>query len=408
MKMKTRQMIILLALAATLCISLNVVWADEVPNPYRVVGYYFSYDIYTPQYFITDIPAHQLTHLNYGYVDISANGQCASSDEWADTGYAYPGDRQNERLRGNFKQLKLLKENNPDLQVLMSIGGWEHSDRFSDVALTQESRIRFARSCIAFMRDNNFDGIDLDWRYPVAGGRTMGRPEDAANYTLLIAEFRGQLEYWNERDSRRYLLTMTAPGVSTLYTNYQLQLVNGDLDWFNLTAYGYYGQWSGVAGHESPLYDSSLMPETENREAVADSVNAYLDAGIPADKIVLGVPFFAQAWRNVRPNDFFGLYQQADGVPSGTRPGGILYYGDLTSLFTSDSYTRFFDDEAKAAWMYNPESRIAISYENAESMLYKAAFVRSLGLGGMMAWELSFDDDSHTLLNAITQGLDPQ
>src|SRR5215213_7159561 len=207
--MKIRQMIMLLALFSAL--SVSVAMAQDETQPYRVVGYYMSYDIYEPQYFVTDIPAHQLTDLIYGYVDISGNGQCVSADEWADTGFAYPDDTPNERVRGNFKQLALLKENNPDLHILMSIGGWEHSGRFSDVALTQEARIRFARSCVAFMRDNGFDGIDLDWRYPVEGGATPGRPEDAENYTLLVAEFRGQIEYWNERDTQTYLLTMTAP-----------------------------------------------------------------------------------------------------------------------------------------------------------------------------------------------------
>src|SRR5690349_13691178 len=103
--MKIRQIVILLALLCLLSISFTVA-AQEAPHPYHIVGYYMSYDIYEPDYYVTDIPAYELTDLIYGYIDISGNGQCISSDEWADTGYSYPGDSPNERVRGNFKQLR--------------------------------------------------------------------------------------------------------------------------------------------------------------------------------------------------------------------------------------------------------------------------------------------------------------
>src|SRR5690606_26275570 len=140
-------------------------------GPYRIVGIYSSYNIYDREYFVTDIPADKLTHLNYGPLSISENGQCISSDEWADTGFMYPDDKETERKRGNFKQLGLLKAEHPDLKVLMSVGTWEYSAHFSDVAATEEARVRFANSCISYMVANGFDGIDIDWRYPVIGGK---------------------------------------------------------------------------------------------------------------------------------------------------------------------------------------------------------------------------------------------
>ena len=122
---------------------------------------------------------------------------------------------------------------------------------------------------------------------------------------------------------------------------------------------------------------------------------------MPADRIVIGVPFYAQTWRNVRPNDYFGLYSITDGVPNGTRPGGILYYSDLDSLFASQNYVRFFDPETASAWMYSESQRVAISYEDSQSIEAKADFVREMGLGGVMLNELSFDDAEATLLNNV-------
>jgi chitinase len=382
---------------------------DETPE-YRVVGYYTYYSIYDEEYYVTDIPGDLLTHLNYAHIDVSPNGQCVSSDPWADMQYPYPGDRNNERLRGNFKQLQLLREDFPNLKILMSIGGWEHSTNLSDAALTQDSRIRLARSCIAFMRQYQFDGIDLDWRYPVSGGAedTIARPEDRQNFTLLLAELRGQLDYWSERDNRHYLLTVAAPAIEPLYRNLELDQLPLYVDWINLTAYGYEGEWSTRAGHFAPLFPNSRDPRGTSFSrsySVDGAVNAYLDAGVPASQIVLGVPFYAQTWRNVIPNDYFGLFQPTDGVPSGTRPGGILFYRDLAPLLASSDFVRFFDDESRVPWMYNEESRIAVSYEDEESILSKAAYVRRMGLGGMMVWVLSQDDETHTLLRAVYTGL---
>jgi chitinase len=378
--------------------------AQTTPPAPRVVGYYTAYSVYD-DYFVTDIPVEQLTHLNYAFIDVNTAGQCVSADRYTDMQYAYPRDNNNERLRGNFKQLGILKEDHPQIGILMTVGGWEYSAMFSDVALTQDARIRFANSCIAFMRDYGFDGIDIDWRYPISGGSTPGRPEDGANFVLLLAELRGQLDYWSERDERPYLLTITAPAVEPLYQNFPLLQLQESLDWINLMSYGFQGEWSAVASHHAPLFGNTKDPRgdiDQTRLNVDNAVRAFLDAGVPAAKINMGIAFFAQAWRRVPENTLFGLYAEAGGVPDGTRTGGILYYRDLVPLLDSPAYTRYFDDEAKAAWMYNPQEHIAISYESQESIRYKVGYVRDLGLGGVMLWELSYDSVDHVLLDAIT------
>jgi len=390
-----------------LSLSLAPVSAQDNAPAYRLVGYYTSYSIYDQNYLITDIPAHMLTHLNYAYVNISNNLQCVSSDSWADTGYSYPGDRASERIRGNFKQLGLLRANHPELKILMTIGGWDFSDNFSEAVRTENSRTRLIRSCVAFMRDNGFDGIDIDWRYPVIGGRSAenASPEDTDNLTLFLRELRAELDRWSIDDGRTYLLTLTAPAAEAQYRYFDLQQIHGALDWINLQAFGFYGAWSEIAGHHAGLYANRRDPLADHGLTVDVAVNAYLDAGVPADKIVLGTGFYAQTWRNIRPSDYFGLFQPTGGVPSGTRDSGTLFYRDLGPFLSSQSYVRFFDDEARAAWMYNAERRIGISYENAESLLHKVAYVRERGLGGMAVWQLSYDDAQHTLLSTLYNAL---
>jgi chitinase len=406
----TRLIVVVIALSVLLLSVAPSLDAQVAAPTYRVVGYYTSYSVYD-EYGITDIPTNMLTHLVYSALDISENGQCVNADEWADLQLPYPGDTETERIRGNFKQLAILKQNNPELQIIISVGSWEQSSRFSQVAFEQEARIRFARSCIALMRQYGFDGIDIDWRFPVSGGAVDGLPQDRENFSLLLSEFRGQLEFWSEEDGERYLLTATAPAVEDLYTNMELERIHTDLDWINLMSYGFSGSWSDIASHHAPLYGSARDPrgiDISESYSVDGAVNAFLDIGVPASKIVVGIPFYAQAFSDVRPNDYFGLFQDTSGVPNGTRPGGVLYFRDLEGLLQSNEYVRFFDEESKAAWMYSADRRIGISYENRASILNKVAYVRSMGLGGVMIWELSFDDADHSLLEAVASNLNPR
>jgi chitinase len=424
MKSRNVRLITILILLVTFTIALGGVSAQsetpEVtpeptaeptpPGPFRVVGLYSSYDIYERQYFITDIPADKLTHLVYGPMAISENGQCMSSDEWADTGFPYPEDEETERLKGNFKQLGLLKAEHPELQIIMSIGGWDFSGLFSDVSATEEARVRFVNSCVSFMQDHGFDGINIEWRYPIVGGKegNISRPEDGNNLALLLDAMRTQLDAAGLEATRTYLLTTTLPAVPENLDPLPLRNLHRSVDWINVTTYGFQGSWSELASHAAPLMPNTRDPRGEGvygRYNVAATIDEYLNSGVPAEKIVMGIPFYAQTWRNVRPNDYFGLYSVAEGVPNGTRPGGLLYYSDLESLLESPNYTRFFDPETSAAWMYSESQRVAISYENEQSIAAKTDYVRQFGLGGVMVDELAYDNDDATLLNNVYNDL---
>jgi chitinase len=370
---------------------------------YRIVGYYPSYAVYE-NYFVTDIAADELTHLNYGWGSISVTGQCESSDLWTDTQYSYPDDAATLQLRGNIRQLQLLREQHPELKILFTVGGWEHSERFSQVALTPESRERFAASCVAFLRQYLFDGLDIDWRYPVAGGQTVGRHEDRENFTLLMAELRRQLDAASVRDGKQYLLTMLAPATATLYDTIEIDQIHIYVDWINLMTFGYQGEWSEVASHHAPLFSNTRDPRgatVQQEYNVAGTVTHFLDAGVPANKLVVGIPFYAQTWRNVTAGDYLGLYQTTDGVPGGTRPGGTLYYRDMKPLLESENFIEFFDDEVGVPWLYNPQERIAVSYENSLSIRNKVDFVKLNELGGVMLWQVSFDDLGNTMTHMV-------
>jgi len=370
---------------------------------YRIIAYFPAWGV-NNHYFVTDIPAHLLTHLNYAFFHVSEDGRCVLGDEYADTQYMYPGDSPDEPVRGNFKQLQLLKQAYPHLKTLLSIGGWTDSANFSDAALTVASRERFARSCVEMMQQYGFDGIDIDWEYPVHGGLTpeRARPEDRENFTALLAELRAQLDALGGH----YLLTFAAPAPPQIYAHLELDQIGKYLDWINLMTYDFHTIWDTHSNFHAPLYASSTDPAPDDVMRLhynADAaVRGFLAAGIPAAKIVLGVPFYGRGWSGV-PDVNHGLYQPVGGLPEGTQEG-FVGYRDLKARYMP-TYTRYWQDEVKAPWLYNADTQIMFGYEDADSLRHKAAYVKAHHLGGIMFWEISLDDDDHTLLKTIYEQL---
>lgn len=401
-----RLMIVLLFLVSS--IGFVATAQDSGTRPFRSVGYYLYYNVYgdgIPQYTVHNIPAQFLTHLIYAYINISDNGQCVSTDEWADTGYRYEGDGENERLRGNFKQLQILDaRQQADLTIMMSIGGWENSPNFPIVAADERSRERFVTSCIAFMQQYRFEGIDIHWRYPVSGGMEDGSEADRENYNLLLEEFRRQLDEAGIEDERYYELSIGIPGTPDLLENYDMPEIIRYVDFINMHSYQYAGSWSGITEHISPLFMSASdprSPETQPEYTIDGAVNELFDQGVPPDKIVVGVPFFGQSWARVNDNNFFGMFSDHGGVPSQTRGNGQLFYRDIVGFMFNDTWTSYFDPEARVPWLWDANGRIAITYESPESIRAKGAYVVNNNLGGMLGWQLAFDDADHSLLSTM-------
>jgi chitinase len=396
--MRTR-FLFTLALLSGLLTAVPLAAQDESATPYRLVGYYTSWAIYERAYFVTNIPAEKLTHLNYAFATVSDDGEVVMGDEWADAQFPYPGEVEGDGLLGNFHQLQLLKEQNPNLQTLIAIGGWLGSSEFSDVALTDESRQKFARSAVEFMLQYGFDGVDIDWEYPTGGGNpgNTERPEDRANFVLLLQELRSQLDAQGEQDGRVYPLTIALGASADAYAPLDWASIVPLLDWINIMTYDMSGGWSEVTGFNSPLYDSvNNPPEGTSVDSV---VKDLLALGIPPEKLVVGVPFYGRGWSDVGASGN-GLHQPYGSIPPGTWEEGVFDYRDLAANYM-DVYQRFWHDTAQVPWLYNAEDGTMITYDDPESMVLKAAYVRANHLGGIMFWELSGDNGQSDLVTAL-------
>jgi chitinase len=366
----------------------------------KLIAYYPAWATYARSFQVSDIPGQKLTHINYAFANIQ-QGRCVLGDSYADIDKAFAGDTWDQgALRGNFGQLRKLKAANPSLKTMISIGGWTWSENFAAAAATDASRKAFASSCVTFMKQYGFDGIDIDWEYPVSGGLNAGTPADKQNYTALLREFRTELNAEEAKDSRTYSLSIAAPAGPSIIPNLESAKIGGVLDWMNLMSYDFHGSWDPITGHNAPM---TVGPkDTAAGFSITDAVDSYLKTGFPAAKLVLGVPFYGRGWENVGPNAS-GLYQSGTAASVGTWEKGVFDYSDIKSNYLP-SMTRSWDASAQVPYLYDPALRLWISYDDAQSMKIKADYIKAKGLGGAMIWEIT-GDRSQELLDTLVSNL---
>jgi Chitinase len=352
---------------------------------YNVVAYVAGYRNFD----FSTIDASRLTHINYAFVNIKS-GEVVFDSTKIDGKALTPND---------LTKLNDLKKANPELQILASAGGWSWSGGFSDAALTAESRTKFAQSCVRLVQQYRLDGIDLDWEYPnQSGAGNTFRPEDVHNFTLMLKEVREQLDQKSKADgsNKHYLLTIATGADQTYVQNTELGQVQQYVDFINIMTYDFYNGWHKVTGHHSNFMPSA-NPELD-QNSVVNAVDLHIKAGVPANKINLGIPLYGRKWEGVNPSGDKVLFQKAETVGMG------IDYVDFANDIDKNGYKRFWDETAKAPYLWNAEKRVFISYEDAQSIQYKMEYLKSKGLAGVMFWEYCADRNNE-LQKAISLGL---
>lgn len=344
---------------------------------YHVVGYVAGWKNINPK----RIPAEKLTHINYAFADV------------ADGKVEYIGENR-ERDSLNFITLNQLKSRNPDLKVLVSIGGWTHSKGFSDAVLSEEGIDELTKSGVDFLIRHQLDGLDFDWEYPsIPGDNNPYRPEDKDNFVAMLKSFREALDSLGNLHDKHYLTTIASGGFRRYLEENDLGEAQKYLDFINIMAYDFYTAGDDVTGHHA-----NLFPNGAKGRSAETTVNEHIEFGVPAEKIVLGVPFYGRMWESVDPVGN-GLFQKGK-----FRMG--LPYHQVYALAQTSTYSRFWDEKAAAPYLFSAKDSTWITYEDPESMKAKMEFVKKNNLAGAMFWELS-EDNTGQLLNVINEELKP-
>ncbi|MFD9959518.1 glycosyl hydrolase family 18 protein [Amycolatopsis sp. NPDC058986] len=432
----------------------------DIVSGYARVGYFVQWGIYGRQYFVKNLQttgaANKLTHLLYAFENIDpVNLTCLSGvtkgttsnpqdpnqgdgagDAEADYSRPFSADQSVdgvadtgwEPLRGNFNQLKKLKKLHPDLKILVSLGGWTYSKYFSDVAATDASRKKFVSSCIDTWIKGNiasyggaggpgtaagiFDGIDIDWEWPASGDGHAGNHwnvNDKQNLTALLAEFRAQLDAFGSTNGKRYQLHAFTPAdPAKVASGWELPKVFSSLDVANVQGYDFHGSGSDNSweplrtGHQGNLYVDAEDPY-KFHFSVEGAIKAYTDAGVDPRRLTLGLAFYGRGWQSVADGGKHGAWQSANGAAPGqfAEEAGTRGYANLVA--SVPNCTVYHAEPAIATYCYTGNNGQWWTFDDAWSIGKKMAWLKSKGLLGVMAWEMS--GDTGVLMNAVDAGL---
>ncbi|PUZ25654.1 chitinase [Chitinophaga parva] len=344
--------------------------------PYKVIAYVGAFGHLLN---VQAIDAKKLTHINYAFVN------CKDS-------LCYLDHPQNDTT--NFHQLNGLKQLNPSLKILISIGGGTRSRFLSDAVLTPTSRHKFVASAVGLVQHFDLDGVDVDWEYPGQAGNNNNtfRPvEDKPNFTRMWAEFRRQLDSLGRITHKHYLLS-GAFNVSKAYTDHvDLAAVARYMDYINLMTYDFSGPQHTV-GHHTNLYGyGTLSPRSADK-----GIRDYIAQGVPPGKLLIGVAFYAHGMK-AATTAHHGLGEKVDTLSTGEKipAGGFTQLKD--SVINQHGYTRYWDSAAHAPYLFNDSTRYFITYDDEASTREKAVYVQQHHLGGAFFWEYFNDPKTYLL-----------
>ena len=434
--MRVFKNVVTISLLSAVCAS-TLLYASptksELDSHKKIVGYFPEWGVYSAHnnYAPSDTPFEKITHINYAFARI-IDGEIAIFDDWAATGITF-GESWDSPYKGNLGQFKKLKKSHPNTSILISVGGWTQSAGFHDVALSEASREKFALSCVEFIRQWDFDGVDIDWEFPtqqrqpdkIDNASDTGTPKADANerytFTLLLKTLRKTLDKAGKEDGKYYQLTAAVGASESTINNIETNKYYKYLDFINLMSYDMHGAWESKTNHQSPLYANPNIDDPNNL-SIEHAVELMEQAGVPSYKIVIGSPYYSRGWSGVKDDgadsDLPGLFATASsgakGIWDGGRAAGVNPYYHIKGVMQNDSsFKKYRDPYSKVPYLYSKSKGEMYTYEDEVSIKVKADYVNDNALGGVIFWELSADYPSKgsalttVLFNTLLDGIHP-
>lgn len=335
-----------------------------------------AYHFYDSGLSPSTIDATLFTHLYYAFAKLDPSSYAV-----------LPPDSDNGRIAAFTPA---VRNSNPDIQTMLSIGGGSSPpSTFSSMAASSSARATFIRTSIALARQYGFDGLDLDWEYPSTAA-------DMSNFGILIAEWQAAVVAENAADP--LLLTAAVYFTCNYYTGntYPVASISDNLDWIIIMAYDFWSWQPSKTGIHTALYKSDNTQPTVSADG---GITAWLNAGLPAEKAMLGLASYGLTWYLKTPATSNGIGAAATGA------GPIYSYDMVQSFITSSSATCRRDTTVTVAvYCYGKvgSQTLWVGYDDATSIAAKVRYLKGRGMGGYTFWRLGFDTNNVLAAQAST------
>lgn len=371
----------LLLIAATL---LTAGFADAA---LRRICYHTNWAQYrngAAKFFPENIDPSLCTHVIYSFAKMAGNKLTAF--EWNDESTAW--------MKGMYERFDAIKQSNPSVKTLLAVGGWNMgSAPFTAMVASDAGINEFATTSIKFLRDHNFDGLDMDWEYPANRGSPAG---DKARYVQLLKSLRAAFHSEAQTSGKTELLLSAAvpAGKSNIDTGFDVPAVAKELDFINLMTYDLHGSWESFTGHNAPLHARASETGNQTNLNVEWATKYWASLGAPKEKMNIGVPLYGRTFKLSYGQNDKTIGCAANGAgPAGTatREAGFLAYHEICQDL-SHGATKMYDSEGMVP--YYSKGDMWCGYDDPASLKEKVKYIKSEGFGGVMVWALDLDDFS--------------
>ncbi|XP_034447107.1 chitinase-3-like protein 2 [Hippoglossus hippoglossus] len=330
---------------------------------------------------IEDIDPNKCTHLIYAFSDINEFNELVPT-------------RRAEIFR--YQLFNGLKTRNPSLKTLLAVGGPTfNKEKFTTMASTKQKRTTFIQSAVALLRIFQFDGLNLDWMYPVGAG---GDPNNKQKFTLLCKELNAAFETEGKKHNRdRLILTASVSAErEVIDASYEVKNITKDLDFLNVLTYDFHGPWENVTGHHSPLYVGSHDTGDKIYYNTDSAMQYWVDKGASAHLLNLGLAAYGRAFSLSSASTDVGAPANGTGEEGCyTGEEGFWAYYE-TCLYTKGEMVQRIPDQQVP---YAITENQWVGFDDTRSISTKVSYLKAKNFGGAFVWSLDLDDFSGNFCN---------
>ncbi|HAT4353127.1 chitinase C-terminal domain-containing protein [Clostridium perfringens] len=399
----------------------------------KLVGYFpeWAYSSEAQGYFnVTDLQWDSLTHIQYSFamVDPStnkitlSNKHAAIEEDFSEFDLNYNGKKieldPSLPYKGHFNVLQTMKKNYPDVSLLISVGGWTGTRCFYTMIDTDNRINTFADSCVDFIRKYGFDGVDIDFEYPSSTSQS-GNPDDFdlseprrtklnERYNILIKTLREKIDMASKEDGKEYLLTAAVTASPWVLGGISDNTYAKYLDFLSIMSYDYHGGWNEYVEHLAGIYPNKEDIETVTQimpTLCMDWAYRYYRGVLPAEKILMGIPYYTRGWENVQ-GGINGLHGSSKTPASGKyniwgddlnndgvlEPAGANPLWHVLNLMEQDPNLKVYWDEiSKVPYVWQNDKKVFVSFENEKSIDARLEYIQNKNLGGALIWVMNGD-----------------